>query len=72
MEKFTNVAKRVAVAGVAGLASVPAMAVVDYTALTTAANFGDATTAVLAVAAALAGVYVVIKGIGLVLGMMKR
>ncbi len=50
----------------------PAFAAVDYSGLTTAANFSDATTAVLAVAGALAGVYVVIKGINLIIGMMRK
>lgn len=45
---------------------------VDYSALTSSADFSGVSTAILAVAASLAGVLVVVKGARLVLGFFGR
>jgi hypothetical protein len=64
------IARLIAVAGVVGAGSAAA-APVDLTSLTAAVDFSTTTTAVLAVAAALIGVYIAWKAAKLVLGAVR-
>jgi hypothetical protein len=69
--KMKTTFKKIAAASVA-LASVPAFAVgPDMTPLTSALDFGTTITAVMAVAAAITGVYIVIRAAKIVMGMVR-
>jgi len=66
-----NLFSRVAFFSAAAAASASSMAAVDYTALTTAFDLTSTETAVLAIAATLAGLFVAIRGAKTVLGMIR-
>ncbi|HFL5522616.1 TPA: hypothetical protein ACG4A5_003755 [Salmonella bongori] len=71
---FKSMSSRVIMASafVLSLVSVPAMAAgPDFTALTDAVDFSTVQTAILAIAALVAGVYVLISGVKKVLGAIK-
>lgn len=55
-----------------GLVSAPAMAAGAFDALTTAVTFTDVIAALMAVAAILAGLYVTMRGVRIVLGFIRR
>ncbi|MBN6710272.1 hypothetical protein JFL47_11395 [Haemophilus haemoglobinophilus] len=63
--------KKVLISLSALLAVSAANAAPDYSSLTSGIDFSSASTAVIAIAAAIAGVLVVVKGARLVLGMLR-
>jgi hypothetical protein len=72
MEKKDNLMqKALLVAGSLGLAGSSYAAGPDFTSLSTAADFGSATTAVMSVGANVVLVYIAIKGIRLILNAVK-
>jgi hypothetical protein len=78
IDKAKQAAKNAVVRGTAvvAVAASPVLAHaqasgVDFTSLTSGINFGTVVTAVMAVALALVGVYVAVKGAKIVLGMVR-
>ncbi|TJY55758.1 hypothetical protein E4T66_20470 [Sinimarinibacterium sp. CAU 1509] len=73
--KYANVAKkygvRLGTAVAASAATVPAFAVTDYSSLTTAVDWADVGTALLAVGVAIIGIVVVMKGIKMIVRAVK-
>lgn len=63
--------KHVSVVGWMGASAAAFAAAPDYTSLTTSVDFAGVITAILAVAATIAGLYVAIRGAKTVIGMIR-
>lgn len=70
MKSFSRTTKLMLISGVSAFAGV-ANAAVDYTPITGAFTAADIVTGVMAIAATLAVVYVAMKGVKIVLGMLR-
>lgn len=75
MKTLKRLKNALVVAAVSALAPVAAFAGggggIDYSVITDAVDFGDMSTVVLAVAGALAGIYVIIKGVKIALSFVR-
>lgn len=70
--KFLNKMKAGLAAGALAVSGAASAVGPDLSALNTAVDFSTTQTSILNIGAALAGVYVVLKAVGLVLGRIKR
>jgi|TARA_R110002124_G_scaffold178164_1_gene346052 hypothetical protein len=71
MENLKNRAAKIGTAVIAATASPLALAQTDYSSLTTAVDWSDVGTSLIAVGAAIIGIFVVMKGVKLVTRMVK-
>lgn len=71
MENLKNRAAKIGTALIAATASPLALAQTDYSSLTTAVDWSDVGTSLIAVGAAIIGIFVVMKGVKLVTRMVK-